>query len=1567
MNKHTYRVILNRIQGQHVVVSEVTRGKGKSSQGACRALAIFLAAGSALAEPTGGAVTSGNASVQTNGTTTTVRQTTQNAIVHWQSFSINSNETVRFEAPNATASTLNRVTGHLPSRIDGTLTGNGRVFLVNQNGIVVGKDGVVNVNGGFVASTQNLADSEFLGGNMRFAGGNSGRIEVLGTISSPGGDILLIAPKLDLASSAKLTAEGRIQLVAASEVSYSNGKFTVNPKAGDKGQITMAGALEAAHIQLQAVNNNLAALAINTTGSLRATGTQTNPDGSISLVATGSRGAVTQLDGASLAAQNANGSGGRVEVLGESVTLTGATVIDASARADSSAAGPARDGGTVLIGGDFQGKNAAVRNAKSTSVGKDVRIAADAAQGTAGKGEGGKVIVWADGDTQFAGRISARGGAHGGNGGLVETSGKDTLGFKGLVDTTAAKGKTGTLWLDPTSITISNAADGADISAGPTFSGTAATSNLNVTTLQTALASNNVVVDTTSAAGGDGDITVSNDVTWGGIHSLTLKADRNVNVNAAIAATENGDINLVANQASGGTGDVNVAAAVSTVGGNIAISGVNVTSTSGSLSTNAAADGNAGSVTITATGAVDVGAITAKGGDSTTGVGGNGGAVTMSAGGAVTLGTNSSTNIDTSGGASTVVAGGDAGAVSVTSNGTIWTKAYILARGGDGASGFATGRGGDLSLTNNSTTTGDILFNADLHSTRGQAGNVTVTNKAVGGDVANVDLIGPDNVNLSGANGGSMTVSSQGRVLMIDVNQQGTVRGGDSNIDATDDIAYYTRASGQTPSTPNTNGGDGGNIDITSTGGVISGVDAATKSGTGVSYLSPSGSTGIILSTSGGARTGTGTSGRGGNINLTANQITLFEIATDSNAGTGNGQGGDITINGDINLTGSTFFDTRGQAVAGRYGKITFNGAVNGASASTNLNLATAGDVVFNGAAGNIQAFAITGSVRTFLTYTINGGLFVSSNGIPFRDQKVVFGADATLQNTSGLSTTAIELGQVTANGHAVTFDAGTSRVTANNAGNDFATVNVTSAGIVRLVDTNAITVGPMSASRVEVRAGGDLTLAGNVNATSTLDSIKLQSSTAFINASNHTLTATNGRWLIYSATPTSDTRGAALESAYDFKQYNTAITGTAAQTSGNGFIYSVAPSIAGTLSGTASKTYDGTTSAPTTSLSFSGTGIDGDTVAATNAFSSASYANRNAGSGKTVTATVSGLSGGTMVRSADNKPVYGYTDTSTASAAVGNINAAPITVTALTDTKAFDGTTSSSRSPTVSGLQTGDSIATAATQTYDTSAVGTGKTLTANGLVINDGNSGNNYSVNYVSNNTGVITAAATPNPYIPPVPPMHRVQDPTPSSVQRVSTELGCGRHGVFAGNMKAFLRLAEDEMPPQRDADCPTFQWKDLEADLPPPPAAAPASLSLPAQNTNLVEMQSQGLLRLYASPVLFNTDSAVISAAGRQYLDRFAQAVKTYPEPVDRIEIKGYADITGTPAYNLVLSSNRAKAVQRYLASQDLTYPMLTKGYGDTQPLQDCTGMAKAEAAQCLQANRRVTLGVYIVQQ
>ncbi|MFE1746790.1 hypothetical protein [Coleofasciculus sp. H7-2] len=172
-------------------------------------------------------------------------------------------------------------------------------------------------------------------------------------------------------------------------------------------------------------------------------------DGTVHL--TGSNTAIPTDTGTVIASGSLNASstapsqtGGTVQIVGDKVGLIGAN-INASGTLG---------GGTVRIGGDYQGKGT-LPNASRTYVSSDSFIAADALL----NGNGGKVIVWADETTRFYGNITARGGAQGGNGGFVETSGKQNLDFDGLVDVGATWGKGGQLLLDPKSVVIDTAND----------------------------------------------------------------------------------------------------------------------------------------------------------------------------------------------------------------------------------------------------------------------------------------------------------------------------------------------------------------------------------------------------------------------------------------------------------------------------------------------------------------------------------------------------------------------------------------------------------------------------------------------------------------------------------------------------------------------------------------------------------------------------------------------------------------------------------------------------------------------------------------------------------------------------------------------------------------------------------------------------------------------------------------------------------------------------------------------------------------------------------------------------
>jgi hypothetical protein len=158
------------------------------------------------------------------------------------------------------------------------------------------------------------------------------------------------------------------------------------------------------------------------------------------------------------------------------------------------------------------------------------------------------------------------------------------------------------------------------------------------------------------------------------------------------------------------------------------------------------------------------------------------------------------------------------------------------------------------------------------------------------------------------------------------------------------------------------------------------------------------------------------------------------------------------------------------------------------------------------------------------------------------------------------------------------------------------------------------------------------------------------------------------------------------------------------------------------------SRVYNGLTNAAATPTI--GGLITPDTVTAL----TETYDNKNAGSGKTMsvaTYTVNDGNGGL------NYNVVTVQNTN------GTITQAPLTITALTNTKTYDGNTTAAAVPTVTGTQTGDTV-TGLTETYDTKNFGSAKTLSVATYTVNDGNGGNNYNVSTVPNATGVINKLA-------------------------------------------------------------------------------------------------------------------------------------------------------------------------------------------------------------------------------
>jgi len=173
-----------------------------------------------------------------------------------------------------------------------------------------------------------------------------------------------------------------------------------------------------------------------------------------------------------------------------------------------------------------------------------------------------------------------------------------------------------------------------------------------------------------------------------------------------------------------------------------------------------------------------------------------------------------------------------------------------------------------------------------------------------------------------------------------------------------------------------------------------------------------------------------------------------------------------------------------------------------------------------------------------------------------------------------------------------------------------------------------------------------------------------------------------------------------------------------------------------------ANKIYDGTNAATVLTRTLSGK-LPGDSVYLTGGV--ATFADKHVGTGKTVTLTGASLTGSAALN-------YELSSVGTTTA---NITQRTLTLTALTNTKVFNGDTSAVAVPSISGLQVYDTV-TGLTETYDTPNVGTGKTLAVATYTVNDGNSGNNYQVVPVPNNTGVITIA-TPGVtvVVTPAPP--------------------------------------------------------------------------------------------------------------------------------------------------------------------------------------------------------------------
>lgn len=452
------------------------------------AVAACFITGQAVANPTAPTVVNGAASFNQAGNVLTVTNS-NGAVINWNTFSIAAGETTHFAQTSASSQVLNRVLANDPSLIYGTLSSNGRVWLVNPAGIMVGPSGRIDV-AGFVASTLNISNADFLAGRLNFnATPGAGNVVNQGEITTPaGGNVYLIGANVTN-EGIITTPQGETILAAGQTVSLID---TATPGVkvditGAEGNVTNLGAIVA-----DAGRIGIAGVIVRNSGELNAS-SAVSEGGRIFLKA--SQDAYVDGDGRIITTGT---KGGSVEVLGNRVAVTDNAEIDASGQ---------NGGGTILVGGDYQGKNPAIQNASVTYFGPNASLKADAQE----LGAGGTVIVWADDTTRAYGTISARGGANGGNGGFVETSGHRYLAVDGIhVDTRAPQGTTGNWLLDPDELTILNGSGtDIDIYGGPIFSTISASSTIYGAGIETALGATNVTLQTSAYGGGNGNITAS--------------------------------------------------------------------------------------------------------------------------------------------------------------------------------------------------------------------------------------------------------------------------------------------------------------------------------------------------------------------------------------------------------------------------------------------------------------------------------------------------------------------------------------------------------------------------------------------------------------------------------------------------------------------------------------------------------------------------------------------------------------------------------------------------------------------------------------------------------------------------------------------------------------------------------------------------------------------------------------------------------------------------------------------------------------------------------------------------
>jgi filamentous hemagglutinin family protein len=899
-------------------------------------------------------------------------------------------------------------------------------------------------------------------------------------------------------------------------------------------------------------------------------------------------------------------------------------------------------------------------------------------------------LVSNSGTTKVTANISAQNAD--GRGGSIETSGR-TIDF----DNASIKTGVGGSWLvDPVDLTIDSSA---------------------ASTIQTSLNGGTNVTESTSATGssgygttasGNGDITVASNIAWNSTASLTLSAYRNINVQNGVTISNagSGGLTLHADNAATGTGTVIF--------------------------------NGTGNVHFTGSGNVDLFYHPAAYPTST------------NYSGSVTMGTGKLTQymtVDTANDLQNInsnLSGIYALNTDIDASSIANFVPIAHTAGSDPAQGFSGLFDGQ------SHTINHLTMNDSIDQITGLFGQTSST-----GIIRNVGLINASVTNsnssfqvfvggLVGENFGTIS-SSYVAGSVKSTGGSGSIIGGlAGENDGTISNAYSTASVSS-----NTANGS-----FTSIGGLVG------DNG----YLQPSASITSSLATGSVTSTGTGSSSVGGFTGENEGNIGSSYWDTQS---TGQSQGDGLPSGGIDGITGQTtaqlqngslpsgFSSSIWRASAGAYPQLgwqplpglSVSGTVyNGTtplSSVTVVGLANGtsfGSTTTNGSgAYTLTAPSGTTSVLTYLTGGYTGNTFSDNGTSSFTGVDIYTNTlrliNVTNNNYSGMiAALAAALGGNSGSNFLFSVSGGNLTL---GSGANFAVIS----SVATNIDQSITGTGT-----VLVQSSGDLTINSGktISASGIGTPLTLVAGGKFINnaGANALSTSGGGRWLVYSQNPANDTVGSL---SYEFKQYNATYgSTTVAQTTGNGLLYTLAPSLTPSLSGSTSKTYDAGITATVTAANLTSAGaLTGDTV--TLNATGATYADKNQGSGKSVTATGVSIASATDSTGAT---VYGYQLSSTsASGNIGTINPATLTYTANPASRAY-GAADPAFSGTVTGFVGSDTQATATTGTLSFS---TPATLTSNvgsyaingtGLTANNGN--------YTFQQAAANAAALTINPAV-------------------------------------------------------------------------------------------------------------------------------------------------------------------------------------------------------------------------